>query len=81
MTQKIITSTDNATYKIIGACMDVHNDLGPGHREIIYHIALSKKFIELGISFVDEPELPVHNEQGNVLLVYKPDFLVESQVC
>lgn len=80
MTQKVITPTDSITYKIIGACMDVHNDLGPGHREIIYHIALSKKFIELGISFVDEPDLPVHNEQGNVLLVYKPDFLVDSQV-
>jgi hypothetical protein len=27
------------TYKIIGLAMEVHNELGPGHRETTYHDA------------------------------------------
>jgi GxxExxY protein len=30
----------DVTYKIIGLAMAVYNDLGPGHREVVYHRAL-----------------------------------------
>ena len=70
----------NLTYRIIGACMMVHNDLGPGHREVVYQRALAKKFTELGIAFEEEPPLPVIDENGTTLIVYRPDFRVEGQV-
>jgi GxxExxY protein len=70
----------NLTYRIIGACMAVHNDLGPGHREAVYQRALVAKFIELGISFEEEPPLPVEDENGVLLIVYRPDFRVEGCV-
>jgi GxxExxY protein len=70
------------TYKIIGAAMAVHNELGPGHREEVYHNALALKMIQdpFGIAFESEHELPVYNSDGNLVYVYRPDFLVENAV-
>ncbi|HET7088228.1 MAG TPA: GxxExxY protein [Anaerolineae bacterium] len=34
------TELDRITYQIIGIAMDVHNQLGSGHREEAYHNAL-----------------------------------------
>ena len=31
------------THKIIGLAMEVHNELGPGHREQVYHDAMTAK--------------------------------------
>jgi GxxExxY protein len=76
----IKTTDDEVTYKINGACMEVHNDLGPGHREHVYHDALRKKFDKLNLSYEDEPELIVEDLDGNLLIIYKPDFRVEDKV-
>ena len=37
------TELDRITYQIIGIAMDVHNQLGSGHREEAYHNALSRQ--------------------------------------
>ncbi len=44
------------TYRIIGLAMEVHNELGPGHREADYHDALAIKLRNAGLDFLDEPE-------------------------
>ncbi len=66
------------TFRIIGACMAVHNDLGPGHREVVYQRALAKKFRELDIPFEEQVPLVVVNEKGEKLIVYKPDFRLKK---
>lgn len=66
------------TFRVIGACMTVHNDLGPGHREVVYQRALTTKFRELGIVFEEEPPLLVADENGNTLIIYRPDFRIEG---
>jgi len=38
------TDLDRITYQIIGIAMDIHNQLGSGHREEAYHNALVAKF-------------------------------------
>ena len=37
------------SYKIIGSCFDVHNNLGAGFSEIVYKDALEYEFAKAGI--------------------------------
>jgi len=68
------------TYKIIGLAMSVHNELGPGHREIVYHRALAAKFRAADVVFADEPCIAVEMDDGTVVGIYYPDFIVEDVV-
>ena len=45
------------TYQIIGAAMDVHSKIGPGHKEAVYQKMLTDKMVERGLSV--EPERSV----------------------
>ena len=45
----IIYKTES--YKIIGICMEVHNNLGPGFLEIVYKDALEYELRLAGIPF------------------------------
>ena len=42
------------SYKIIGACMEVHKELGFGFKEIVYKDALEIEFNTLGIPYQRE---------------------------
>src|SRR5690606_1754149 len=54
------------TYKIIGLCMEVHNNLGKGFSEIVYKDALEIEFRDAGIFYEREKEFTV-NYKGIVL--------------
>lgn len=47
------------SYKIIGACMEVHKKLGPGFLESVYSEALEHEFNNAAISYEKEKKLPV----------------------
>src|SRR5512137_2703390 len=68
------------TYKIIGLAMQVHNELGPGHREAVYHNAMAVKLKQAGLNFQDEPYIPVTLDDGTVARGNRPDHLVEETV-
>lgn len=68
------------TYQVIGLAMAVHNDLGPGHREATYHNAMTQRFIDAGLAAEREPELPIEDENGNVVNFYVPDHRVEHSL-
>ncbi len=71
---------EDVTYKIIGACMAVHNDLGPGHREAAYERALTARFLEAGLSFEEEVNIEVLDEHGTLIQLYRPDYKVEGSI-
>ena len=50
---------ENETYKIIGACMNVHKALGPGFLESVYQEALEKEFIRLNIPYIRHKKLQI----------------------
>ena len=66
-------------YKIIGAAMDVHNQLGPGHRERMYHRAMTQRLANLGLVCESEYSVEIRLEDGPVGLLYV-DHLVEDAV-
>mgnify|MGYP001260918890 CR=1 FL=1 len=70
----------NETYKIIGICMEVHNNLGKGFSEIVYKDALEVEFNREGILYEREKEYLV-NYKG-VILPHKfyADFVVFDNV-
>ena len=68
------------TYTIIGLAMQVHNELGPGHREAVYHDAMAAKLKQAGLNFEDEPYIPITLEDGSVVGGDSPDHVVEQIV-
>ncbi|MDI6782481.1 MAG: GxxExxY protein [bacterium] len=65
--------------KIIGCCIEVHKELGPGFLEGIYHQSLSIRFEEEGIKYEHEKQIPVYYHQ-KLVGTHILDFLIENEV-
>ena len=67
-------------FRIVGACMEVHRELGKGHGEIIYKDALELELHARGIDFVRERPYTV-SYKGTVLPhSYFADFVVLNEI-
>ncbi len=68
------------TYRIIGKCMEVHNNLGAGFLEIVYKDALEYEFRKADIPFEREKMYEV-NYKG-IILPHKfyADFVVFDKI-
>ncbi|MDD5195744.1 MAG: GxxExxY protein [Candidatus Omnitrophica bacterium] len=67
------------SYKIIGCFYDVYNELGPAHKEQIYHEALKIVFTEKGIQYEDKKRIKIKFKDKEIG-VYEPDFVVENKI-
>ena len=67
-------------YKIIGACMEVHNELGCGFLEGVYQEALDMEFTNRGIPFAREKELIIFYKNKEISKKYKADFICYNRV-
>ena len=68
------------SYKIIGKCMEVHNNLGAGFLEIVYKDALELEFRKAGIPYEREKKYEV-NYKGIVLPhKFYADFVVYDKI-
>ncbi len=82
---KIATMSDeiihyHESYEIIGACMEVHRELGCGFLEKVYHDALEIEFKLRGIPYVREKLIPIYYKGVPLEPHYKPDFLCYSSI-
>lgn len=77
ITQKYIT---DLTYRINGACIEVHKILGAGLAEIVYHRALEKEFKLRNIEYQSEFQIPVVYKDENLNCDFKCDFLIEDLI-
>ena len=50
------------SYKIIGACFNVHSQLGPGFLEAVYQEALEREFAKQNIPFLRQKKLTIYYE-------------------
>ena len=70
---------DILTEKIIGCYYKVHNELGPGFNEKVYHNALKHAFKEEPLKYQTEKSFSV-SFQGNSTGNFKADLVVENKV-
>ena len=74
----IIYKTES--YKIIGICMEVHNNLGPGFLEIVYKDALEYEFRLAGVPFEREKEYAVKYKETLLPHKFYADFVVYDKI-
>ena len=73
-------NTDPETYKILGAAMSVHNELGHGFLEAVYQDALEVELNKQNIPFEREKEFPVYYKGLLLNAHYKADFVCFGSV-
>jgi len=62
-------------YQIVGAAMEVSNQLGCGFLEAVYQEALAAEFTLRGIPFQAQVELPVYYKGERLDCLYRVDFV------
>jgi len=68
------------TYKIIGACMEVHAQLGCGFLEPVYQEALSMEFDERHIPYEKEKVLEIKYKKKLLSKKYIADFICFDRI-
>ena len=72
--------TDQRTYKIIGAAMEVHKELGCGFLEAVYQEALGKEFAYQAIPFKPQPIIDISYKGIALEKKYQPDFICYGDI-
>ncbi len=67
------------TNQIIGAAIEVHRELGPGHEEYVFQRALEVEFTARGIPFVSQHRIELVYK-GHVVGQGRLDLLVRNSV-
>ncbi|SFI47504.1 GxxExxY protein [Halpernia frigidisoli] len=77
ITQKFI---NELTYKITGACIEVHKIAGAGLFENFYHECLKKEFEIISIKYKSELSIPFDYKGKMIDCKVKCDFLIEDLI-
>lgn len=68
------------TEQVIGLCIDLHRQLGPGLLESAYEECLSYELSQAGFCFERQKSLPVSYKSVKLDCGYRLDFVVEDKV-
>ena len=71
---------DQRTYRIIGAAIEVHKELGCGFLEAVYQEALGREFKVQEISFKSQPTIQIFYKGKPLDKTYQPDFVCFDEV-
>lgn len=67
-------------YKIVGACMEVYNEMGHGFLEAVYQECLEFELGDRKIPFDSQRELQLKFKKRQLKTVYVPDFVCHEKV-
>jgi GxxExxY protein len=68
------------SYKVIGACFEVHNILGHGFKEVVYKDALEFELVKLNIPFVREKPFTIIYKEQKLKHFFIADFVVYDTI-
>jgi len=71
---------EKESYKIIGACISVHSELGCGFLEAVYQEALAIEFRINGISFKQEKTMDIYFKGMKLNKKYIADFICFDKI-
>ena len=71
---------EDETYKIIGAAIEVHKNLGAGFLEAVYQEALEKEFILQGIPYRREVQFLIYYKNELLNKTYIADFVCYNNI-
>lgn len=75
-----LTKYKDIVYEVIGAAMDVYNELGFGLREPVYQEALTLELNNRGLLCEREKMVHIYYKGQELKQFYKLDLLVEDQI-
>ena len=76
---KLSQELEDLTYKIVGICMEVHRELGPGFPEEYYQKALEIEFQACGVTFEPQKPIPMLYKETQIGMNYL-DFDIDEQM-
>ena len=76
----IMGNLENECYELIGLCMEVHRELGPGFSEAIYKDALEIELKKHNIPYQREKTFKVQYKGETLPRKYKADFIVYNAI-
>jgi GxxExxY protein len=68
------------SYKIIGACFEVYNEMGHGFLEAVYQECLTLEFAAESIPFEEKKELNLYYKKKQLKQRYEPDFICFDEI-
>ena len=68
------------TYLIIGAAMEVHNELGPGFLEPVYQEAFEIELIKQNILYIREKNINIYYKNEKLKKEYSADFFCFDKI-
>ncbi|EHQ27161.1 GxxExxY protein [Mucilaginibacter paludis] len=68
------------SYKIIGACFEVHNALGHGFKEVVYKDALELEFKQLGVLYHREKPFTIRYKEQTLKHFFVADFIAYNTI-
>lgn len=68
------------SYKIIGACFEVHNKMGSGFLEPVYQECMEIEFEFQHIPFQAQQEQHLYYRSRELEQIYKPDFICYGKI-
>jgi GxxExxY protein len=67
-------------YDFMSAVFEVHNEMGAGFLEEVYHESLEFELTDRGIPFVSRPKLPIFYKGRQLKKTYEADLIVIGEI-